>query len=39
MALLQSQTVSLPKLKNLNQRIPVIQHLIKDEDIDVVTVC
>ena len=38
MALLQSQIVSLPRLKTFNQKIPVIQHLIKDEDIDEITV-
>lgn len=34
MALLQSQTLSLPKLKTNNQRIPIVQHLVKDEDIE-----
>ena len=38
MAMLQSQTLSLPKLKTPNQKIPIIQHLIRDEDIDVVKV-
>ena len=34
MALVQAQSVSLPKLKTKNnQKIPIVQHLIKDEDI------
>ncbi len=34
MALLQSQTVSLPKLKINNQKIPIVQHIIKNDDIE-----
>ena len=34
MALLQSQSVSLQKLKTNIQKIPIVQHLIRNDDIE-----